>query len=309
MYDFITQSFATETVQAVEDKTVTYQLAFSSLQDLFNEQPDIAAQLLQNVSEVLRVMAIDEYRKQNSLLNVLKRAASISRVPTFLVVPKGWGFAEDVVQDIVSSIALRRITEICTGQVRFSLPQIKSFDWNALLFRNQIACTIVGSVVRNIVYHSLIRFGVMPATMLSSVVLSPFRLKSMGVTWNDLTYRVVLVETLVLALGLWTPIATHAGFLVVQRRVEALLRCRCTAMMRLLITVVVKLVFGVLSFPVTFRPDVNDTPTLVSLFGTSAFKYHQWKQVLLILLRCVVHVLLNGVRGIHKALVEKRKNI
>ncbi|EAN79210.1 phosphoglycerate kinase, putative [Trypanosoma brucei brucei TREU927] len=308
MYGFITQSFATDTIQAAEDETVTYQLTFSSLQDLFNEQSDLAAQLLQNVSETLRVMAIEEYREQSSIMNVLRRAALCSRFPTFLAIPKDWGFMEDVIQDIISGTVLSGITQICTGQTALSSPRTFSLGLGSSTSRGHMVHCLCRVVLRDLLYHKLIEYGIMPATCISSIILSPFRLRAMGMMWSDVTCKAMLDEALLLAVEMCSPIAAHGTFLVVQRRIEVLLRRKCATIVKFFLTALVDVGFGFVLFPLTFHRRTSEAISLPDLFRSSVFKRHQWKVVLLLVLRCVVHVLLNGVRRVHRFWVIKRKS-
>ncbi|KEG11884.1 phosphoglycerate kinase, partial [Trypanosoma grayi] len=139
MYDFITQGFAAEVVQAATNDTVTYQLTSSSLNDLLNEHPDLAAQFLQNVSEPLRLMANEEYRSQSFVTQVLRRAALCSRVPGPFAVPRDWGLIEDLVQDVVSTVALQKLTMQYAPYVPLPVPRESKFFLDRLACHNNLA--------------------------------------------------------------------------------------------------------------------------------------------------------------------------
>ncbi|ORC91772.1 phosphoglycerate kinase [Trypanosoma theileri] len=305
MYDFITQGFAAETVQAASNDTVTYQLTSSSLNDLLNEHPDLAAQFFQNISEPLRIMANEEYHNLCSIPEIVRRAASCSRTPIPYPVPKDWGLMEDIIQDIISTVALQRFTLQYMPYTPIDINCKKEFLWERIISYNGLTHVLCGAVVRDLVYHWFTKLGLIPASLISSIAMSPFRLMAMGTHWSALTYQALLDEALVSAAVSWVPLAAHGSFLFLQRRLERLQRRKCSRVVQILITSMVKVLIGVMVFPIVFRRnrEMNRT-TLLNVFRGEAFKSYELKQVISLLLRCIVHLLLVMIRRICKYSVK-----
>ncbi|PBJ73542.1 phosphoglycerate kinase [Trypanosoma cruzi cruzi] len=297
MYDFITQSFATETVQAAVSGTITYQLTSSSLNDLLHEHPDLAAQFLQNVSEPLCLMTNEEYQEQTSLCPALRRAAACSRVPSSYGVPKEWGLVEDIVQDVVSAVVLQKLTMQYIDYP--ALPpnhQVKHI-WDKIECHGALLPAVGASVLRAFVYHKVLPLGLMHASIVTAVAAAPLRLVAMGVTWRGLTYKAILDEAMVSVAVSWAPAVAYAGFLVTQRRLEILKRSRCSLIMQLLIMAVIRVILGFVVFPLLFRRcDEIGSTSLLGIFRRDAFKAYELKQVISVFLRYVVHLLLGVVR-------------
>ncbi|RNF17963.1 3-phosphoglycerate kinase, glycosomal [Trypanosoma conorhini] len=307
MYDFITQAFAVETVQAAVSGTITYQLTSSSLNDLLNEHPDLAAQFLQNVSEPLSMMATEEYQNQASLRCVLRRAAVCSRVPGPYAVPEEWGLIEDIVQDVVSALALQKLTMQYTDYPALSPMQQDNYLWGKLACHGGLLPVLGAAVLRDVAYHRAVSLGLMYATIRSALVTAPLRLMAMGRNWSGLTYRAVLDEALASVAVSWVPLAAHASFLAMQRRLELLKRSRCTRFVQLLIMVVVRLFLGFIVFALLFRRNRDaESTSLLGLFRTDAFKAYELKQAISVLLRFGVHLLLGVVWRAHAHVVSRR---
>nr|CCC52754.1 putative phosphoglycerate kinase [Trypanosoma vivax Y486] len=206
MYDFITQSLAVETVQAAVEDTITYQLTSSSLHDLLAEHTDIAAQLLQNASETLRLMANDEYLGQGAVLSMLKRAATRTRTPFICPVERGCGFIDDVVQDVASVLVFEGPALQCAVSTVRCFCRNERCEPCDFVAASRLALSVGGAIVRDIVYHSLVRFGLLTAIFVSSITASPFALLAAWTTLGKMSYTAFLnvaITSTVSGYALW----------------------------------------------------------------------------------------------------------
>ncbi|ESL12199.1 phosphoglycerate kinase, partial [Trypanosoma rangeli SC58] len=273
MYDFVTQAVAAETVQAAVSETITYQLTSLSFNDLLNEHSDLAAQLLQNISGPLSIMAAEEYQEQASLRWVLHRATACSRVPGPYAVPEEWGLIEDIVQDVVSTLVLQKLTMQYIDYPALPPTHQGSKVWEKIACHGGLLPALGAAVVRDLEYHRTVSLGAMCASARAALITVPLRLMAMGLNWRGLTYKRLLDEALVSLAVSWAPQAAHAGFLAVQRRLELLKRSRCSRLVQLLVMVIVRLVLGFIVFALLFRRsrDVGSI-SFLEAFRKDAFK-------------------------------------
>lgn len=302
MHDFISQSPAEETVRVAESDTVTYQLSYSSLSELLNTYPDLSTQLLQNLSKQLRGIAIQDYKKQCSIMSITKRMACASRIPTPHVQITRNGMWEDILQDLVSTTVFQRLVmayapytacadstyELPGNLASSSLSRIFSpiYLYKGLPF--SLAC----SVVKTMLYHHLIAVTRQPfvACVSSAVIVSPIRLLSYSIPYTDFNFNLLLEEGMYSAALSVAPIASYSLFLKGKQKLENYFRRRLNSVSQVGLIVLVKLCLGSLLFLIVYQRNFLYTPPSASqIWNTRAFRAYQTKQALSTILRILIH--------------------
>jgi phosphoglycerate kinase len=303
MYEFITQAQSMETVRAALPDTVTYHLSFFALNDLLNGYPDLAIQLFQNISEPLRQIVNADYCNQQTPTQVAWRNSCRTRVPQPCAIPRNSALWEDVVQDVISAVALQRLTMRFTPYVPES-PNIEpealigtpSVLYGGLLHRLQhhryLPCNIAVTVLRNFIYHYVVNWKGSPdvAAVVSAMAVSPLRVWTYGIMYCDMNFRMVLEEAVCGAVVSVAPATAYKCLLSLQDRYERRRQRPMGRATQLALMAVVKALLGVVIFPVIYQRNFIYTQPSASRFWKSdAFQAYELKQMLSVLLRFSVH--------------------
>ena len=303
MYEFITQAQSMETVRAALPDTVTYSLSFFALNDLLNGYPDLAIQLFQNISEPLRQIVNADYYNQQTPAQVALRNSCRTRVPLPCTIPRSTALWEDIVQDVIITVALQRLTMRFTPYVPetpsiapTALVDTPSVLYGGLLQRLQhhhyLPCSIAVTVLRNLIYHYVVGWKRSPAVaaVVSAVAVAPLRVWSYGIMYCDINFKIVLEEAVCGAVVSVAPATAYKYLLSLQDRYERRRQRPMGRPMQLALMAVVKILLGVVIFPVIYQRNfIYTQPTASRFWRGDAFKAYEMKQVLSVLLRYAVH--------------------
>lgn len=303
MYEFITQAPSMETVRAALPDTVTYQLSSFALTDLLNGYPDLAVQLFQNISEPLRQIVNSDYGKQQTPEQVAWRNSCRTRVPQPGTIPANTALWEDIVQDTAITVVLQRLTMVFTPYVPalgdadpLALEGTPQVLYGGLLQRlqqhNFLPCSIAVTVMRNFVYHYMVRRGRSPtvAGVVSAAAVAPLRVWSYGIMYCDMNFKIILEEAVCGAVISAAPATAYRLMLSLQDKYERkVLRPMHTAM-QLSLMAIVKVLLGLVVFPVVYQRNfIYTQPTASRFWKADAFRAYELKQALSVLLRFLVH--------------------
>lgn len=294
MYDFITQATSMETVRAALPDTVTYQLSTFSLNDLLNCHPDLAAQLLQNISEPLRQMVNADNHLQQTPSQVTWRNSCRTRVPQSGTIPATRSFWGDVIQDAVATILFQRLTMRYTPYVSLTSGVTSAVvPWlHRIQSHRYLSCSLAVAFLRNLIYHNIIQLRMNPvlAAITSSIAISPLRIWSYGILYCDMNFKLVLQEAVSSAMVSCAPSAAYQCALELQQRYERWQQRRLRSPAQMALMVVVKLLLGIVIFPIIYQRNfVYTQPSASRFWNGNAFRAYELKQFFSVLLRCVVH--------------------
>lgn len=299
MYEFISQAPAPETVRVAQNDTVTYQLSSSALHELLNAYPELAIQLLQNLSKQLRCIAADDYSKQQCIMFTTQRMGCLTRVPQSGV-PITCSTWEDILQDWISTLTFQKLAmkytpyapcpeEYWTSEAHRST--LVGVLRPLVLYRG-LPFTLGYSAVKNILYHHFISSTHQPfaSSVLSATIASPIRLLSYGISFADFNFNLLLEEAMYSALLSTAPLISVALFLKSQQWLERHFRRRLHPTSQIALLALTKSLLGNLFFLIMYQRNFIYTPPSASRsWNTSAFKAYQLKLLLSVLLRVLVH--------------------
>eukprot|EP00796_Vickermania_ingenoplastis_P008407 gene8407-5888_t len=300
MYEFISQAPAPETVRVAQNDTVTYQLSSSSLNELLNAYPELAIQLLQNLSKQLRIIAAEDYSKQQSILNTTRRMGYVTRVPQPAVTITRNGMWEDILQDLVATTLFQRLAMAytpytpCSDEFKMELTKGPSFlkQLQPIYLYQGLPYSLAQSVAKNVLYHHLISWTHQPfvASVLSAITTSPLRLLAYGIPYTEFNFNLILEEAMYSATLSVAPFAAFALFLKAQQRLELYFRRRLHAGSQLILMGVIKMLIGNVLFLIVYQRNFVYTPPSASrVWNSNAFQAYQAKQALAVLVRLLVH--------------------
>ncbi|EPY25576.1 hypothetical protein STCU_06667 [Strigomonas culicis] len=309
MYEFLTQAPAKETVRAAQVDTVTYQLTSSALNELLNAHPDLAAQLLQNISDPLRLIAAAEYRRQQAVEEITWRAGCRTRTPFLSSFPSRNTLGEDIMQELLSTVCLQKLMMRYTPFVACSIQQDPLEDialspgvmgrvTSKLQMYSGLPYVCLLVVLKNVLYHYICSLCQRPliAAVISAAVSAPLRVLSYGISYNDVSTKMVMDEALISAAISVAPLACYATGLVVQNKLERRSQSRISRAKQVAVMAVVKAVFSFAQFPFIYQRNFLYTQPSVSRFwDQSAFKVYQLKQLCELLLNLGFHNVLSLV--------------
>lgn len=299
MYEFISQAPAPETVRVAVSDTVTYQLSTSSLNELLNTYPELAIQLLQNMSKQLRAIAVDDYQKQQSIMCTLKRLGCVTRVPQPGINVSRNGMWEDIIQDFVSTALLQRLSMAytpytpCSAEFKMELMKAPSImrHLEPMYLYQGLPYSFACGAAKNIIYHHLLAYTQpFAASAISAIAVSPLRLLSYGILYSEFNFNLLLEEAMYSATLSVAPLAAFGLFLKARKRLEMYFRRRLPAVGQLSLMAIIKLLLGNLLFLIVYQRNFVYTPPSASrIWNSKAFQAYQAKQVLQVLIRLLVH--------------------
>ncbi|EPY38852.1 3-phosphoglycerate kinase, glycosomal [Angomonas deanei] len=260
MYEFITQATSNETVRAAQADTVTYHLSSSVLNELLNGHPDLAAQLFQNISEPLRLIALSEYQKQQSSKEMVNRAGNRSRIPLITHFPASASAWTDIIQDLINTLCMQKlsmrytpfvpsgnnvleITNEPQGPLSLAVTKLKLYEG--------LPYMMCGDLARNFVYHQICNFFSQPwiASIVSAAAIAPLRVLAYGISYSDISCKMLMDEMLISAAVSSAPLVAYAGSLAVQHKLERKRQCKTSYALQLLLTSIVRLMLGLVVVP------------------------------------------------------------
>lgn len=306
MYSFISQAPADETVRVAQSDTVTYQLSYSSMNELLSTYPELSTQLLQNLSKQLRSIAVQDYKKQCSIMSATKRMACASRTPTPDVQITRNGMWEDILQDLVSKTVFQHLEMMYNpytacmdnyygmsgSSTSSSLLRIFCPIYRYQGFPFSLAC----SVVKTVIYHHVIAATRQPlaACVSSAVIVSPIRLLSYSIAHADFNFNLLLEEGMYSAALSVAPVAAYSLFLKGKQKLENFFHRRLNSFNQAGLIILIKLSLGSLLFLIVYQRNFLYTPPSASqIWNARAFRAYQTKQALSTILRILVHYLKN----------------
>lgn len=306
MYEFITQAPALETVRAAQPDTVTYQVSSSVFNELLHAQPGLAAQLLHNISNPLRVTANEDYLEQRSIHEVVRRSAARTRVPVTAAIPSRASLGEDILQDVLGSVILQRLSMQYIPLVEITNAGSQSFlDATSTVSAGIVGRTVSGiqrhwglpyvllsCVLRNVVYHWIVSSTCQPylAAIVGAVVSAPLRILSYGIPYLDMNFKLILDEALLGAAPSTAPLVACGASIFLERTLEKRRKGRLSVVGQLSVMAVVKLLLGLVVFPMVYQRNfVYTQPSASRFWSAEAFRAYQAKQVLSMLLRYAVY--------------------
>lgn len=290
-YEFITHAVSAETVRVSKPDTVSYQLTHAALNDVMNEVPDLAAQLVANMSLPLRLLGERNHHhlQQHHSGGASSSAAGacpfaavitdaeVSRTPAFFKTGSTTTPGSELLTGVVSAVALKTFTqEIYTfkeeaGTCVIALP-LEGVAMRALM-----------NVVRTFVYHKAVAahggsVGVVAGTVLSALVATPLRMASTGTPLNvrAISLDTLVDQSLISGAAAFAPLAAHSLYTLFTagKRTKA----DGTDAFEVAMAVLARLVTGCIFYPIIARRQP------ASMANPRAFLFYLAKQVAALLL-------------------------
>lgn len=288
LYEFITLHASAETVQVSENDTVVYQLSHAALNEAINESPELTAQLVVNLSEPLRVIALGEHSSCGSECAVFARDLLSSRVPKPVVEDKASkALNVDIVNDVITTAALHKVAleyrpfRSETGTCAIAQPY------------GGIAARLLLSVLRNVIFHqSLSSVGPIASSVLSAVATTPLRLLASGTPLHKITTDDAVDAALVSGAVSLAPAAAHYLFVSLRSKHEVANRSSLNDFQSTALAALCRVIVGVFAFPLIARRSAD-------LLNLRSFAFYLLKQVASLLLETVLN---RTVRQVAKSL-------
>lgn len=305
MYEFISQAAALETVRVAQNDTVTYQLSYSSLNELLNAYPQLSLQLLQNLTKQLSLIAVEAYDKQHSIPYAVKRMGCMTRIPHPEVSMARGSMWEDILYDLLCTSALQHLSMRynpyvpCGERTALPPPSDQSSESSAFLslvepfYRYQgLPYSLGYAVLKDVIYHQLIPITHEPytASVVSSVLASPLRLLAYGIPYTDFNFNLMLEEAMYSGILSVAPLVAFGLYLQAQKQIEHYFRRRLQRVSQIALMMIIKMMLGNICFLVAYQRNFLYTPPSASeIWNTRAYQAYQAKQALSILIRLFIH--------------------
>ena len=302
-YEFITHATGNETVKVAKPDTVTYQLTLASLLEAFNELPELAEQLVANLSLPMRALSERQHHHASvpsssgaaaaagCPCSTLVEDAQLSRTPNPFRNARNTNSGTELLSSAISTIALNTFTQ--------EIVTFKEETGTCILaqYNQGLPMRVLMSLVRSFVYNSSIAShagsgGVISGAVLSAVATTPLRLASTGVPLNKITSELFIDQALISAASSFAPLVAHGVYLHLAPQAQAKRghHNRVAGVQEFLIAVLSRLLTGAVFFPIIARRQTG-------ALSIKAFLTYLLKQVLALLLDVAIAKLAATANG------------